>query len=147
DDYFDSEVPRSFLFSDRSQMREQSFFLQDVYRLKNITVSAGLRFDHYKLLVDESAWSPRTGLSYYWPAARLMLHGSYDRIFQPPPVQNLLLSSSAAARHLANDTTGLPVPSARGHFLEGGVSRAFAGHLRLDANYFQRSIRNWSDDS
>ncbi len=145
--YFDPSVPRAFLFSDRRQSREQSFFVQDLYRLKNLTVSLGMRYDHYRLLVDEQAWSPRAGLSFYWPFAKLMLRGSYDRVFQPPPIQNLLVSSSAAALGLTRGTTGLPVPAARGNFWEGGFSRTLASRMRIDAAYFRRDLRNWPDDS
>jgi len=145
-DSFDPELPQAFLFRDRGQQREQSFFAQDTYRLQNLTANVGLRYDHYKLLVDEQAWSPRVGLAYFWKPSKIVFRGSYDRVFQPPPIQNLLLVSSRQAQSLTADTVGVPVPAARGNFWEAGLARVFLEKLRLDANWFRRDMRNWSDD-
>jgi hypothetical protein len=40
----------------------------------------------------------------------------------------------------------LPVPSARANYYELGITKAFVGKLRLDANFFRRDFRNYSDD-
>src|SRR5213078_5286018 len=40
----------------------------------------------------------------------------------------------------------LPVRPGRGNFYEGGVTKAFFGKLRLDANVFRRDFRRYSDD-
>jgi len=40
----------------------------------------------------------------------------------------------------------LPVRPGRGNFYEGGVTKAFLGKLRLDANVFRRDFRQYSDD-
>ena len=93
---FDPDTPRRFSFADRRQDREQALFVQDLVRLGNWTFSAGLRWDHYRLVVDESAVSPRLGAAWYWPRAELVLRASYDRVFQTPAFENLLLASSAA---------------------------------------------------
>ena len=57
------------------QDREQALFVQDLVRLGNWTFSAGLRWDHYRLITGESAVSPRLGAAWYWPAADLVLRG------------------------------------------------------------------------
>src|SRR2546429_3044853 len=61
--------PRSTLFPYttlfRSPDREQAFYVQDMIRMKNFTLSLGLRFDHYALLVHESGWSPRAALAWH----------------------------------------------------------------------------------
>jgi hypothetical protein len=146
-DDFDPQIPQNFLFKDRKQSREQSVFVQDLYRFKDLTVSLGVRYDHYKLLVDEQAWSPRVGISYFWSPAKILLRGSYDRVFQPPPFQNLLLASSQQAQSLTDEAVSVPVPAARGNFWEAGFARVFFEKLRVDANWFRRDMRNWSDDS
>ena len=48
------------------------------------TINAGIRWDHYRLVVDESALSPRLGVAWSWPAADLVVRASYDRAFQTP---------------------------------------------------------------
>jgi outer membrane receptor for Fe3+-dicitrate len=79
---------------------EQAAYVQDFIRLGNWTVNAGLRWDHYQLLVNQNAVSPRVAISRYFPTLGLNLHGSYDRIFQTPSFENILLSSSPAAESL-----------------------------------------------
>ena len=133
---FDDDVPRRLRFADRRQGREQAAFIQDQIRAGNWTISAGLRWDRYRLLVTEQAVSPRLGLAYHLPSAGLVLRASYDRAFQTPAVENLLLASS----------TGEPVPPSRGHFYQAGFAKSLAGRVRLDANYFRRHLRDFADD-
>lgn len=144
--FFDEDVPLRFRFADRRQGREQSFFLQDLLRAGNWTISAGLRWDRYRLLVSEQALSPRLGLARYFPSVDLVLRASYDRAFQLPAIENVLLGSSEQAQRLMGATTGLPVPPSRGDFYQAGFSKAWFGKLRLDGNYFRRIIRNFADD-
>ncbi len=143
---FDPEVPLRFRFADRRQAREQSLFVQDLVRAGRWTVSAGLRWDRYQLLVSESAVSPRLGVAYALPAAGVVFRASYDRAFQTPAIENLLLASSLAAQRLTDETTGLAVPPSRGDFYQAGLAKSLFGKLRLDANYFRRNIRNFADD-
>ncbi|MGA8580031.1 MAG: TonB-dependent receptor, partial [Bryobacteraceae bacterium] len=56
---FDPSTPLTFSFYGHAPDREQSAFGQDEIHWKNLTLSAGLRFDHYSLMVNQSAWSPR----------------------------------------------------------------------------------------
>src|SRR5229473_1467844 len=125
---------------------EPSLFVQDQMRLGRWNVSAGLRFDHYGFVVHESAWSPRIGVSRFLPALNLLLHASYDRVFQSPAVENLLLASSPLLDAVSPSVLRLPVRPGRGNFYEGGVTKAFFGKLRLDANVFRRDFRQYSDD-
>jgi len=59
---FDKDTPPTFAFNGRAQDREQSAYVQDLIRMGSVTLSAGLRFDHYRLLVDETAFSPAWAL-------------------------------------------------------------------------------------
>src|SRR5262249_44129104 len=126
--------------------REQSVFIQDTFHARNWNISAGIRFDHYGFLVDRSAWSPRIGVSRYIPSIGLLVHASYDRAFQTPAIENLLLASSPATDALNDTVLRLAVPPSYGNFYEIGVSRAFFGKVRLEANVFRRDFRNYSDD-
>jgi len=125
---------------------EPSIYVQDQIRLGRWNVSAGLRFDYYGLVVHESAWSPRIGVSRFVPAINLLIHASYDRVFQTPAVENLLLASSPLLDAVSNSVLRLPVRPGRGNFYEGGMTKAFLGKLRLDANIFRRDFRQYSDD-
>ena len=144
---FDPGTQLNFQFLYQSKWDvEPSIYAQDQMRLGRCNVSAGLRFDHYGFVVHESAWSPRIGVSRFVPALNLLLHASYDRVFQTPAVENLLLASSPLLDAISPSVLRLPVRSASGNFYEGGVTKTFFGKLRLDANVFRRAFRQYSDD-
>ena len=81
----------TFAFTGSRPDLEQSAYVQDAIRLGNWTVNAGLRWDHYQLLLNQNAVSPRVAISRYFPSIGVNLHGSYDRIFQTPSFENILL--------------------------------------------------------
>jgi outer membrane cobalamin receptor len=144
---FDPGTQLNFIFPyQRKWDVEPSFYAQDQMRLGPWNLSAGLRFDHYGFVVHESAWSPRVGVSRFVPALNLLLHASYDRAFQSPAVENLLLASSPLLDAISPSVVRLPVRPGRGNFYEGGMTKAFFGKLRLDANIFRRDFRQYSDD-
>ena len=144
---FHDGTPTSFAFTAQRPNLEQAAFVQDQLRLGKWNVSAGLRWDHYQFLLDKQAFSPRIAISRYFPSADLLLHFSYDRIFQTPSSQNLLLSSSPQIESLdPSSFFRLPVQPSRGNYYEAGVTKAFFGQLKLDANYFRRAVSNYADD-
>ena len=62
------DTPPTFSFIGSRPDLEQSAFVQDQIRLGKWTVSAGLRWDHYQLLVNENAVSPRLASRDTFPA-------------------------------------------------------------------------------
>src|SRR5437762_1613928 len=143
---FDPGTQSPFQFTDHRWDVEPSAYVQDQLRVGLWNLSAGLRFDHYGFVVHESAWSPRVGVSRFVPALNLLLHASYDRVFQTPAMENLLLASSPQLDAISPSVLRLPVRPARANFYEGGLTKAFFGKLRLDANVFRRDFRHYSDD-
>jgi len=139
-------TPSTFQFEQHGHDQEQSWFVQDLLRLAKLTISAGLRWDHYHVIVDESAWSPRLGASYAFESLGLIVRGSYDRIFQTPAVENLLLASSPEARTLNGESAYLPVRPGRGSYYDVGVAKSLVGKATWNASYFRREISNFSDD-
>lgn len=144
---FDGDTPANFAFRGHGLDREQSAYGQDLLRLGNLTLSVGLRFDHYSLLVDETGWSPRLGASWSIPSTSTVFHASYDRTFGTPAFENIVVSASPQARALNNAGLYLPVRPSRGNYYEAGFTQAFVKHLRLDASYFLRDIHNFQDDN
>ncbi|HLN01146.1 MAG TPA: hypothetical protein VK335_17785 [Bryobacteraceae bacterium] len=144
--FFAPDVPPVFVFSERANRMEESAFVQDTIRAGRWTFNAGVRWDGYHLLVNDSAVSPRLAAAWYWPRAGLVLRASYDRAFEVPAIENLLLASSAAAQHLTNSAMGLPVRPSRGDFYETGLSKSLFGRVRLEASLYERRIRDFSDD-
>ena len=143
---FDPGTPPTFRFLANRPDLEQSAFVQDLIHLGNWTISAGLRWDHYQLILNRQAVDPRFSISRYFPSADLVLHFSYDRVFQTPSFENILLSSSTAAAGLNPVSLQLPVEPSEGNYYEAGLTKAFWGKLKLDANYFRRLVNNYADD-
>lgn len=143
---FPAGTPSVFAFTGSRPDLEQSAYVQDLIRLGNWTVSAGLRWDHYQLLVNQNAVSPRIALAHYFQSAGLVVHASYDRVFQTPAFENLLLSSSRQVVSLSPDVLRLPVEPSHGNYFEIGGTKSFLGNIRLDANYFRRYVNNYADD-
>jgi hypothetical protein len=93
--------------------------------------------------------SPRVAASRFFPTLNLNIHGAYDRIFQTPSNENILLSSSPEAETLDTSAPAvqLPVEPSQGNYYELGATKAFLNKLRVDANMFRRDVNNYADDS
>jgi len=144
---FDPDTALDFTFTDERPDLEQAVFLQDLIHAGNWTISAGLRWDHYQLLMNQHALEPRVSISRFVPSQDLVLHFSYDRIFQTPSSQNILLSSSTQVESVDSaQFLRLPVPPSRGDYYEGGLTKAIRSKIKLDVNYFRRLVGDYADD-
>ncbi|MGA8072158.1 MAG: TonB-dependent receptor [Candidatus Acidiferrales bacterium] len=143
---FDPGTPATFSFLGSHSDLEQSAFVQDMIRLGAWTVSAGLRWDHYQLLVNRNAVSPRLAVARYFKPADLVVHASYDRAFQTPSFENILLSSSPTIQSLNPNVLRLPVLPSYGNYFELGITKGILGKIRLEANYYRRYANNYADD-
>jgi len=143
---FDPTTQPQFSFADRRVDREHAMFVQDRIAIEAWTVNAGLRWDSYKLLVRQNALSPRLAVAWSWPPADFVVRASYDRAFQTPAIENLLLASSSALDSVDTDVLRLPVRPSIGDFLEVGVSKRLFSKLRLDLTHFNREMTNFADD-
>jgi hypothetical protein len=145
---FDSGAT-TFAFTGTRPDLEQSAYVQDLIRLGNWTINAGVRWDHYQLLVNQNAVSPRLAISRYFPTLGLNIHGAFDRIFQTPSFENILLGSSPQAETIDTSEPAvlLPVKPSHGDYYEAGLTKVFFNKMRVDANMFRRDVNNYADDS
>src|SRR5215469_5352710 len=141
-----------FFFFKQKTAYEISGFVQDRFSpLKNLTLDLGVRFDHYRLLINDNAASPRVGIAYYFPKTKTVLRASYNRLFQPPPNENLLLASSIQAAQLSplSVATGQvsvsPVLSDKENVFEFGIQQHVSKYARLSASIYNKQIRGFSD--
>jgi len=146
---FDLDDP--FVFSDRRTGHYLAGYIQDSYTpFSNLTINAGLRFDYSNLLISERQLSPRLGVVYFIPKTKTAIRGSFDRLFMPAQVENLLLASSEQARQLSpfaapDIAGGALVRPERVSAYEIGFAQDLFGFVRLDGAYWSRSFRNYDD--
>jgi hypothetical protein len=145
---FDPGSQTTFAYQANRPDLEQSAFAQDLIRLRNWTINAGLRWDHYQLLLNKQALEPRLAIAHYFQKSDAVIHFSYDRVFQTPSFENVLLSSSPDVASIdAHGFLRLPVQPSQGDYYEAGLTKAFLGHMKIGGNYFRRFVSNYADDS
>lgn len=142
-----------FSFADAKAGRMFSFFLEDRVRLGDVTLTLGLRHDEYRFLVRARQTQPRLGIAWKLPAAGTVLRASYNRTFQTPPNENLLLASSDATAALApasvREALGggrLGIRPERENVFELGLQQPLGRRLALDAAYYHRDKRDIQDN-
>ena len=140
-----------FRFQGRAVRGAASAYVQDDFTpLANLTVNAGLRYDRTDLLVGAQQFSPRVGGVYYLPRTRTAVRASFNRLYMPPQVENLLLASSPEARRLspfagAGGGGGAEIRPETSSAYEVGVSQQLPMSLRLNLAYWWRDFRNIDD--
>ena len=124
-------------------------FIQDsLSPVPDLHVTVGVRVDYYKLVIQDTAISPRVGVAYHIHDSGTVIRGSYNRIFMPPFSENLLLSSSAEARALSPNADvggGEDVQPERQHAFEFGIQQALGTRMKLDVAYYRKNMRNVAD--
>jgi outer membrane receptor protein involved in Fe transport len=141
-----------FVFSGRRTGRSLSAYVQDQFTpFENFTVAAGLRYDNYKLVIQEDAFSPRIAVAYFIPRTQTTLRASYNRIFQFPPAENLLLASSPEAAALSplavvQGQSGVrPILPDKQNVYEAGALQQLSRYFRLNLAFYQKRITNFGD--
>ena len=134
-----------FRFSDKGAGHLQTVFLQDRIKLGRFQLNLGGRFDRYRFLTVGSQFQPRLGVAYHLKETGTVLRASYNRNYQTPPNENLLLSNSEAAGRLAppdvrRDLNGgvILIGSQRQNVYEVGLQQRLADRASLNAVFFHK---------
>jgi hypothetical protein len=142
-----------FRFAKRAAGNLYTGFLQDSMRWRQFQFSLGLRYDNYRFLVNGNQIQPRLGLSYHMARTNTVLRVSYNRTYQTPPNENLLLSNSEEASALApqgvRDALGgalVRIRPERQNFFEGGLQQALFGKASLNVSYYHKNARDQQDN-
>jgi len=146
---FDEANP--FIFRGHLARNNYSAYVQDAFSfIKNLSLQVGIRYDHSRLLVSSQQLSPRLGAVYFIPNSRTAIRASYNRLYQPPQVDNLLLSASDQAGQLSPFATpegggNAAIKPERSSAWEAGFAQDVAGLFKLDAAFWWRNFRNVGD--
>ncbi len=143
---FDDDVPERFAFEDSGTAREHALFAQTLTRVGPATIAAGVRYDYSRLRTRDHAFSPRVSGSWFAVPLGLVIHASYDRTFETPPSENILLASANVVEALGGEGESLTIEPSRGHFFETGFSKQLFNRVRLDGTLFSRRATNVIDD-
>lgn len=142
-----------FHFSDRGAGNQYSGFVQDKVKLGPLVLQLGLRYDNYRFLVHDDQLQPRVGVSWHIARTGTVLRASYNRVFQTPVNENLLLSNSERSAVLVppdvRATLGgalIRIPPERQNSYEVGAQQSLAGKLSINGAYFRKDITNLHDN-
>lgn len=142
-----------FRFRGRATGRLLSAFVRDRVRVGDLVLDLGLRVDRYSMLVVASDLQPRLGVAYHLAPVGTVLRASYNRNFQTPPNENLLLANSLESALLAppevRRTLGggvLPIQPQYQNVFEVGLQQDLGHLLHLDAAYYHKNSANPQDN-
>ncbi len=139
-----------FVFNNRRTGVYAAGYVQDSFSpVKNLSISWGVRFDYSSLPGASRQFSPRTGATYYIEQTKTAVRASFNRLYQPPQIENLLLGNSAQARALSPFALatggGKNIEPERVSAFEVGLTQNFCDRVRFDAAYWRRTFRNFGD--
>ncbi|MFN7976551.1 MAG: TonB-dependent receptor [Vicinamibacterales bacterium] len=131
-----------------------SAFVQMMGPLGPLSINGGLRLDDYRFLVRGWQVQPRLGVSWRVPGRDVVLRASYNRNYQTPPNENLLLSNSREAARLApsrvRDALGGGVRVIRPEqqdVVEAGLQSALGRTFTLDLAAYAKRSRDQQDNN
>jgi hypothetical protein len=138
-----------FRFHDSANVNEQAVYAQDQITIKNLTLSLGLRFDHYGGLSSDNLLQPRVGVSYLFKQTGTVIRASFSRSLETPYNENLLISSATGAGGLSSNVFGgygseALRPGHRNQY-GAGMQQAISKFVQVDASYFWKYTKNAFD--
>jgi hypothetical protein len=142
-----------FRFSDKGTGSLFTVFAQDRLHVGRFLLNLGARYDAYRFLVKGNQLQPRLGLAYRIDETGTVLRASYNRNYQTPPNENLLLANSEASGALAppdvrrtlNGGVILMRPQ-RENVYEAGLEQRIAGIVGLNVAYYHKSSSDLQDN-
>lgn len=143
-----------FRFASRRTGGLYSGFFQDSIKLDRWQFTIGLRLDGYRFLVNGNQFQPRLGAAYHIEETGTVLRVSYNRLYQTPPNENLLLSASREAAAVAPPAVAsalgsavAPIRPERQDFVEGGLQQGIGKRVSLNLSYYHKQARDQQDNN
>jgi len=143
-----------FNFDESARGSMRSAFIQDHVRWGRLTATLGLRYDSYQFLARGGQWQPRVGVAYHLEETNTVFRAAYNRLYQTPPNENLLLSSSEAAAALApaivRQTLGqaaVKLKPERQNFYEVGFQQGLGRWLQVAGAYYHKNATDQQDNN
>ena len=120
-----------------------SAFFDDKFKpVSWLTLIGGLRYTHFSGAITEDATEPRVGIALQIPRVNWVLHVSYGKYYQAPP---LLTASGPLLDFVTSQSLGfIPLRGERDEESQIGLTIPFRGWA-LDADAFQTRAKNFFD--
>ena len=142
-----------FRFQQSASGQLLTAFVRDRVRWRNVVLDLGLRLDRYSMLVVDSELQPRVGLAYHIDSTGTVLRASFNRNFQTPPNENLLLANSQQAALLAPPAVrrslnggSIPIQPQYQNVYEAGLQQSIGGVVSVDAAFYHKNSTNPQDN-
>ena len=116
-----------------------SMYVQDNIQAGRVTLDAGLRVDHYGLLISATHASPRVNVGVRL-TDETMLHASYNHFFVPPPIEGVLSSSAGLTRSI--DEIGVALPP-----IEPVIEDQFEAGVTTGVGPFELALTSYYRDT
>ena len=144
---------RRFRFQQSDSGQLLTAFVRDRVRWRNVVLDLGLRMDRYSMLVVAADLQPRVGLAYHIESTGTVLRASYNRNFQTPPNENLLLANSQESALLAPPEVrrtlnggSIPIRPQYQNVYETGLQQSIGGIASVDAAFYHKHSTNPQDN-
>lgn len=142
-----------FRFAEKASGSLYTGFFQDTIRAGRWTFTLGARYDNYRFLVNGNQLQPRTGLSFHLRETGTVFRASYNRNYQTPPNENLLLANTDKAAvlvlpHVRERAGGafLRIQPERQDVVEAGIQQSLGRRMSLNAVYYNKSSTDLQDN-
>jgi hypothetical protein len=135
----------SGVFSFRGGLKggQAGVYLQDHFSpFKNVTIDAGVRYDHFDLVDTHVQLSPRVGVAYHITRTKSVLHASYNRLFSPPPLEYSLLASFIGNNAADPDQRVGNVRAYTQNYFEVGVQQELHPQVALEVDAYTHTGHN-----
>lgn len=145
---------RAFVFDKRAAGSLISGWMQDQIRWGRFQFSLGLRHDDYRFLSKGNQLQPRVGMSFHLRETGTVLRASYNRTYQTPPNENLLVSSSPESAVLVAPAVRASLGGAfvtirpeRQNFFEAGFQQSIGNRVSLQGAFYHKNARDQQDNN
>ena len=142
-----------FRFREHGTGQLLALFLHDRVGWRGFTLDLGLRYDRYSMVVNADEFQPRIGFAYHLAPTGTVFRASYNRNFQTPPNENLLLANSVESAHLAPPAVRrtlnggvIPIQPEYQNVYEAGLQQDLVGRASLDLAYYHKNSANAQDN-
>jgi hypothetical protein len=132
-----------FSFNGGVKGGQVGIYLQDHFSpFKNVTVDAGVRYDYFDLVDTHVQASPRIGVAYHIARTKTVLHGAYNRLFSPPPIEYSLLASFIGNNAAEEDQRVGNVRAYTQNYFELGIQQELHPQVALEVDAYTHSGHN-----